>query len=148
MLPDGRFAEIRHTFVRSALRPALGAVGAFYPAKGAILWSTGLRDECLYFGAGADTLASLCEKAALLPCRPERSAARDAYLAARKFLRAETIGGVLAVEQETPDPMPGAHRLDPRRRGGLDHRLRDRTRAHIRDVNPTAYYPPAVIRTH
>lgn len=43
-----------------------------------------------------------------MPRGPERGAARDAYLAARKFLRAEMIGRGLAVEPETPDPVPGA----------------------------------------
>ncbi|PZQ46299.1 MAG: hypothetical protein DI556_20710 [Rhodovulum sulfidophilum] len=107
LLPDGRIAKIRYTFVRSAARPAFGAVGAFDPVAGSVLWSTGLRDTCQAYGAGERTLMRYCERAALMPCGRERSAARDEYLALRKYLGSEMIGRVLQVEGEVPNPEPG-----------------------------------------
>lgn len=98
VLPDGRTASIKYTFVVSPDRPGLGCHGLFRPDAGNVLWQNGVEEPCLLFGGSANALDDLREHAALLPCGPVRQKAHEAYLKARKYLWGEMIGRVVSVE--------------------------------------------------
>lgn len=98
VLPDGRTILIKYTFVVSPDRPEVGRYGLFQPEKTKVLWQNDTEQKCLLFGGSQKALTMACEKAAILPCGPERQKAHEAYLSARKFLWSEMIGRVVCVE--------------------------------------------------
>ena len=100
VLPDGRTILIKYTFVVSSERPEVGRYGLFQPEKNKVLWHNYDEQRCLLFGGSHKALTMACEKAAILPCSPERHQAYEDYLRARKFLWSEMIGRVVCVEGE------------------------------------------------
>lgn len=54
----------------------------------------------MLFGGSYKALTMICEKAAILPCGPERQQAHENYLSALKFVWSEMIGRVVCVEGE------------------------------------------------
>lgn len=98
VLPGGRTASIKYTFVVSPDRPEEGRHGLFRPDAGSVLWQSGVEETCLLFGGSAKALNDFREKAAILPCGPERQKAHEAYLKARKYLWGDMVGCVVSVE--------------------------------------------------
>ncbi|WP_194098758.1 hypothetical protein [Marivivens aquimaris] len=98
VLPSGRTASIKYTFVVSPNRPGLGCHGLFRPDDGIVLWQNGTEEPCLLFGGSSKALDDLREHAALLPCGPARKKAHEAYLKARKYLWGEMVGRTVSVE--------------------------------------------------
>ena len=89
---------IKYCFLRSREKPAIGDLGFFEMNRQKVLWSNGRMDELIEY----PNISGLCERAAMLPCGPERAQFREKYLRARKYLFQNMVGRLLLIKPTGP----------------------------------------------